>query len=64
VSEAASIELLPMTPAFLDALLADRREEAERLLGISLFAEYPGEGERRFLAMRLRQMREDTRFQT
>jgi hypothetical protein len=31
---------------------------------VELFAEYPGEGERRFLAMRLRQMREDTRFQT
>jgi [ribosomal protein S5]-alanine N-acetyltransferase len=62
--EAGSIELLPMTPAFLEAVLADRRGEAERLLGISLFAEYPSEAERRFLAMRLRQMHEDTRFQT
>ena len=53
-----------MTPAFLDALLADRRDEAEQLLGISLYAEYPGENERSFLAMRLRQMREDKRFQT
>ena len=48
-----------MTPAFLDALLAGRREEAERLLGVAVFPEYPDEGERRFLAMRLRQMRED-----
>jgi hypothetical protein len=51
-----------MTPAFLEALLADRREESEQELGISLFADYPDEDERRFLAMRLRQMREDACF--
>jgi [ribosomal protein S5]-alanine N-acetyltransferase len=62
--EAGSIRLLPMTPAFLEAVLADRREEAERVLGLSLFAEFPTEGERRFLAMRLRQVHEDARFQT
>jgi RimJ/RimL family protein N-acetyltransferase len=62
--EAGSIRLLPTTPAFLEAVLADRREEAERVLGISLFAEFPSEGERRFLAMRLRQMHEDAGFQT
>jgi ribosomal-protein-alanine N-acetyltransferase len=62
--EAGSIRLRPMTPAFLEALLADRREESERALGISLFAEYPDEGERRFLALRLRQMHEDARFLT
>jgi RimJ/RimL family protein N-acetyltransferase len=62
--EAGSIGLLPMTPAFLEALLADRRDEAERLLGIPLFAEYPSAGERRYLTMRLRQMYEDPRFET
>jgi RimJ/RimL family protein N-acetyltransferase len=61
--QAGSIRLLPMTPAFLEALLADRREEAERELDIVLFADYPSDGERRFLAMRLRQMYEDVRFQ-
>jgi RimJ/RimL family protein N-acetyltransferase len=52
-----------MTPVFLEALLADRREEAQRVLGISLFAGYPSDHERRFLALRLRQMHEDVRFQ-
>jgi RimJ/RimL family protein N-acetyltransferase len=53
-----------MTPEFLEALLADRREESEQELGISLFADYPDEDERRFLALRLRQMHQDARFQT
>jgi [ribosomal protein S5]-alanine N-acetyltransferase len=60
--ETGSIQLVPMTPAFLEALLADRREESEQELGISLFADYPDEDERRFLAMRLRQIREDACF--
>ena len=60
--ETGSIQLVPMTPAFLEALLADRREESEQELGISLYADYPDEDERRFLAMRLRQMHEDARF--
>jgi [ribosomal protein S5]-alanine N-acetyltransferase len=62
--EAGSIRLLPMTPAFLEAVLADRRQEGERALGISLFAEFPTEPERRFLAMRLRQMQKDERYLT
>ena len=62
--ETGSIQLVPMTPAFLEALLADRREESEQELGISLYADYPDEDERRFLAMRLRQMHEDARFHT
>jgi RimJ/RimL family protein N-acetyltransferase len=53
-----------MTPEFVEALLADRREESEAALGILLFADYPDEDERRFLAMRLRRMHEDARFQT
>ena len=62
--ETAPIQLLQMTPKFLEALVADRREESEEELGISLFADYPDDDERRFLAMRLRQMQEDERFQT
>ena len=62
--ETGPIQLVPMTPEFLEALLADRREESEQELGISLFADYPDEDERRFLALRLRQMHQDARFQT
>ena len=58
------IGLVPMSPEFLEAVLADRRTEAERLLGTELPSEFPTAGERRFLAMRLRQMREDIRFLT
>ena len=57
------IELVPMTPAFVEAVLADRRQEAAGLLEIELPDEFPSEGERRFLGLRLRQMHEDARFQ-
>jgi len=62
--ETGSIRLLPMTARFLEALLADRRDESEQELGISLFSGYPSQDERRFLAMRLRQMHGDSRFKT
>ena len=52
-----------MTPAFLEATLDGRREEAATLLGADLPAEFPREGERRFLTLRLRQMREDAGFE-
>lgn len=58
------IELRPMTREFLEAVLDDRREEASRLLDIELPDEFPSEGERGFLGLRLRQMREDERFRT
>jgi len=57
------IELRPMTPAFLEALLDDRRDDAEALLEIELPDVFPAEGERRFLATRLQQMRDDARFE-
>ena len=53
-----------MTPAFLEAVLGDRREEAAALLDVELPDDFPREGERRFLGLRLRQMREDERFET
>jgi RimJ/RimL family protein N-acetyltransferase len=53
-----------MTPAFIEAVLGDRREEAAALLDVELPDEFPREGERRFLAFRLRQMREDALVET
>jgi [ribosomal protein S5]-alanine N-acetyltransferase len=57
------IELRPLTPEFLEAILDGRRPEAARLLGAELPDEFPRKGEKRFLAMRLKQMREDPRFE-
>lgn len=53
-----------MTPAFIEAVLDDRRDEAASLLDVDLPDVFPTEGERGFLGMRLRQMREDERFET
>jgi ribosomal-protein-alanine N-acetyltransferase len=58
------IELRPMTPEFIEAVLAARREEAAALLDVELPEEFPLEGERRFLELRLRQMRDDAAFET
>jgi RimJ/RimL family protein N-acetyltransferase len=58
------IELRPMTPSFIACVLAGRRDEAAAELDVQLPDEFPSEGEERFLGLRLRQMREDERFQT
>jgi ribosomal-protein-alanine N-acetyltransferase len=58
------IELRPMTPAFIEAVLDDRRADAAAELDVELPDEFPSEGERGFLGLRLRQMRDDERFQT
>jgi [ribosomal protein S5]-alanine N-acetyltransferase len=52
-----------MTPEFLEALLDGRRVEAAAVLKVELPDEFPSEGDKRFLALRLRQMRENIRFQ-
>jgi RimJ/RimL family protein N-acetyltransferase len=52
-----------MTPAFLAAILDDRKDDAAALLDAELPIEFPREGERRFLTLRLGQMREDPRFE-
>jgi RimJ/RimL family protein N-acetyltransferase len=57
------IELRPLTPAFLEAVLDGRKDEAAAILGVELPEEFPREGERRFLTLRLGQMREDARFE-
>jgi ribosomal-protein-alanine N-acetyltransferase len=51
-----------MTPDFLEAVLAGERERAEAAIDAELPEGFPQEGGRRFLALRLRQMREDPRF--
>lgn len=51
-----------MTPAFIEAVLDGRRDEAAAALGIEIPEDFPSEGERGFLGFRLRQMREDSRF--
>jgi RimJ/RimL family protein N-acetyltransferase len=53
-----------MTPAFIEAVLEDRRADASSELAIELPVGFPRPGERRFLEYRLRQMREDERFET
>jgi [ribosomal protein S5]-alanine N-acetyltransferase len=53
-----------MTPEFVEAALDGRREEAGRLLRIEVPDEFPSEGEKGFLGLRLRQMRDDERFLT
>jgi ribosomal-protein-alanine N-acetyltransferase len=56
------IELRPMTPEFIEAVLDGRLDDAAGLIGAELPEAFPREGEKRFLALRLRQMREDERF--
>jgi [ribosomal protein S5]-alanine N-acetyltransferase len=51
-----------MTTQFLEAVLGGRREEAEALVGAALPAAFPRGDERRFLELRLGQMRKDERF--
>jgi ribosomal-protein-alanine N-acetyltransferase len=58
------IELRPMTPAFIEAILDRRRAEAAALLDVVLPEEFPQEGERRFLELRLSQMRDNPAFRT
>lgn len=53
-----------MTPEFVEAVLDGRRVEAARMLDLELPEEFPSQGERGFLRLRLRQMREDERFRT
>jgi RimJ/RimL family protein N-acetyltransferase len=52
------LELVSMSPSFVTALLEERRSEAESLAGLKLPDDWPDAHDRRFLAFRLRQMRE------
>jgi ribosomal-protein-alanine N-acetyltransferase len=51
-----------MTPGFLAAVLDDRFDEAAELIAAELPKDFPRDGEKRFLELRLRQMREDEGF--
>jgi len=53
-----------MTPAFLDAVLAGRREDAARELACSLPDGFPDDHDRGFLGLRQRQMHERVEFET
>lgn len=52
------LELISMSPGFIDAVLEGRRDEAESLTGMALPEGWPDAHDRRFLAFRLRQLRE------
>jgi ribosomal-protein-alanine N-acetyltransferase len=52
------LELVSMSPAFIASVLDEEREEAESLAGLKLPEDWPDAHDRRFLAFRLRQMRE------
>ena len=51
-----------MTPEFIEAVLEARLDHAAHLIGAALPEAFPREGEKRFLTLRLGQMREDERF--
>ena len=51
------LELVSLSPHFIDAILAGRRKEAERLAGPRLPEDWPDERDARWLRIRLEQMR-------
>ena len=53
------LELVSMSPTFIEALLAGRRAEAEAIAGLTLPDGWPDPRDERFLRLRLRQMGED-----
>jgi [ribosomal protein S5]-alanine N-acetyltransferase len=52
------LQLVPLSPRFLDALL-DRRDDAEATLGLAVPADWPDAHDRRFLDLRRNQARAD-----
>src|SRR6266487_4286419 len=57
------LELVSMSPDFIEALLDERRPEAEAIGGLKLPAGWPDAHDRGFVALRLRQMRERPEIQ-
>jgi RimJ/RimL family protein N-acetyltransferase len=53
------LQLVPLSPRFLDALLAGRREDAESALGLAVPGDWPDEHDRRFLDLRRNQVQAD-----
>ena len=59
----ARLDLVSMSPDFLDALLEGRRDDASGLLGAAVPDEFPNAHDAAFLGLRLRQMRKDPAWQ-
>ena len=57
------LELVSFSPDFIDALLADRRSDAEAAGGFVLPDDWPDAHDRGFLALRLRQMQDRPELQ-
>jgi ribosomal-protein-alanine N-acetyltransferase len=53
------LDLVAMSPAFLDAVLSGRRADAETIAGLKLPGSWPDERDRRLLRLRRDQMRRD-----
>ena len=57
------LDLVALSPAVLDAILAGRRGEAERLAGFLLPEDWPDEHDARFLQLRLGQLSSNPEWQ-
>jgi [ribosomal protein S5]-alanine N-acetyltransferase len=57
------LDLRSMSPAFLEALLGGRRDDAEAILGARIPEEWPDEHDERFLRVRLEEMLADSEIQ-
>ena len=57
------LELVSISPTFVEALLAGQRAEAEAIAGFKLADGWPDPHDERFLRLRLRQMGEDEAVQ-
>ena len=60
---AERIDLVSMSPAFMEALIAGRREDAEAALGAAIPDEWPSEHDESFLGRRLEQMQSEPEVQ-
>jgi [ribosomal protein S5]-alanine N-acetyltransferase len=61
--QTARLELVSMTPEFMEAVLAGRLADAQELLGAELPAEPVDEAVEHFLARRVRQLRQEPEVQ-
>ena len=59
VIQSDRLDLVWLSPDYIEALLAGRLEEAEEIGGFVLPGDWPDEHDARFLRFRLKQARED-----